>query len=59
MKLFLQGDVPAESRTRLVDYLREARDAAQPIYWTAEDVENHRLRTVTHLTLTLPEFQLN
>jgi hypothetical protein len=57
--LFLQGDVPAESRARLLGYLRKARARKVPVYWTPEDASDHTVRTVCHLALTLPEFQLD
>jgi uncharacterized protein (DUF1800 family) len=57
--VFLQGDVPAESRSRLLDYLKQTRTTKYPVYWTPDDVANHRFRAVTHLVLTLPEFQLD
>ena len=59
LRLFLQGDVPAESRAKLVTYLRQAKDRPVPVYWTANDAADHRVRAVCHLVLTLPEFQLN
>ena len=57
--VFLQRDVPAEARTALLEYLARAKTTKYPAFWTSDDVANHRLRTVAHLTLTLPEFQLN
>ncbi len=57
--IFFQGDVPGESRSRLLDYLKQSRATKFPVYWTADDVANHRIRAVTHLVLTLPEFQLD
>ena len=57
--LFLQGDVPAESRTRLERYQQQSQQQSPPPYWTEEDVTNHRLRSLCHLVLTLPEFQLD
>jgi uncharacterized protein (DUF1800 family) len=59
LTVFLQRDVPAESRSKLLDYLRTSKAAAYPPYWSAEDIAQHRLRTVARLTLTLPEFQLD
>jgi uncharacterized protein (DUF1800 family) len=56
--VFLQGDVPGESRARLLDYLAMSKTTKHPVYWTADDVTNHRLRAVAHLVLTIPEFQL-
>ena len=56
---FLQGGVPPEAREKLLGYLDQAKRTRHPIYWTPDDVQNHRLRAVTHLVLTLPEFQLN
>jgi hypothetical protein len=59
LDLFLQGDVPPDAAAGLRDYLASAKAAKVPSYWTPADAAAHRLRTVTHLTLTLPEFQLN
>lgn len=58
LTVFLQNDVSGDVRTRLLDYARSARTARVPVYWTHADVDAHRLRTLAHLTLTLPEFQL-
>jgi hypothetical protein len=43
----------------LLAYCAESRKAKHPAYWSDADVSQHRLRTVTHLALTLPEFQLD
>jgi uncharacterized protein (DUF1800 family) len=59
LDLFFQGDVPAESRSRLLEYQRHASRQAMPVYWTPQDVADHHVRTVCHLVLTLPEFQLD
>jgi uncharacterized protein (DUF1800 family) len=59
LRLFLQSDVPAESRDRLLDYARRAHKQPVPVYWTADDAAAHRVRTLCHLVLTLPEFQLD
>jgi uncharacterized protein (DUF1800 family) len=59
LRLFLQGDVAQESRTKLIEYLGKARKSARPVYWTDEDAADHRVRTLCHLVLTLPEFQLD
>src|SRR2546423_739199 len=55
LQLFLQGDVPAASRSRLLDYEQHARRQKVPVYWTAQDAADHRVRTLCHLVLTLPE----
>jgi uncharacterized protein (DUF1800 family) len=57
--VFLQNDVSADARAKMLDYLASAKKLKYPVYWTDEDAANHRLRTVAHLTLTLPEFQLD
>ncbi|QDU20132.1 DUF1800 domain-containing protein [Urbifossiella limnaea] len=57
--VFLQGDVPAGSRERLLGYLEQAKGVRHPGYWSAADAAGHRSRAVTHLVLTLPEFQLD
>jgi uncharacterized protein (DUF1800 family) len=59
LRLFLQGDVAAESRNRLLDYQRRAHKQTVPVYWTATDATEHRVRALCHLVLTLPEFQLD
>jgi uncharacterized protein (DUF1800 family) len=59
LRLFLQGDVPAESRSRLLEYERHAGQQKVPVYWTAQDAADHRVRTLCHLVLTLSEFQLD
>jgi uncharacterized protein (DUF1800 family) len=58
LKLFLQGDVPAESRRRLIAYLKKAHTVKAPVWWTDQDAADHRVRALCHLVLTLPEFQL-
>ena len=59
LDVFLQGDVPAAARRKLLAYCADARKAKYPTYWSDADATRHRLRTVAHLTLTLPEFQLD
>jgi uncharacterized protein (DUF1800 family) len=59
LRLFLQGDVPDESRSKLLRYLGEAHKQSVPVYWSAEDAADHRVRSLCHLVLTLPEFQLD
>jgi uncharacterized protein (DUF1800 family) len=57
--LFLQGDVPAASRERLIDYVDRSQKQSVPVFWTTKDTETHRVRALCHLALTLPEFQLD
>src|SRR5262245_3797425 len=57
--LFLQGDVPDAARDKLLDYLKTTKNGKFPAYWSEDDIANHRTRAVTHLVLTLPEYQLN
>jgi uncharacterized protein (DUF1800 family) len=57
--LFLQGDVPRESRAKLLKYQEEAPNQTVPVYWTEQDAAEHRVRALCHLVLTLPEFQLD
>jgi hypothetical protein len=51
--------VPADARNRLLQYAADAERQSYPVYWTAEDAANHRTRTLCHLVLCLPEFQLD
>jgi uncharacterized protein (DUF1800 family) len=59
LRLFLQADVSSETRARLFQYQQQAHHQKLPVYWTVEDAEEHRVRALCHLVLTLPEFQLD
>jgi hypothetical protein len=59
LTLFLQNDVPAETRARLAEYQKKAHTAGLPVYWTEQDAADHRVRALCHLVLTLPEYQLD
>src|SRR5262249_44948242 len=56
LDLFLQGDVPETTRSRLAAYQGTRQNV--PVYWAPEDAADHRVRALCHLVLTLPEFQL-
>lgn len=56
--VFLQHDVPATAKEKLLAHLADSAKSRYPAFWTSDDVSRHRLRTVAHLVLTLPEFQL-
>jgi uncharacterized protein (DUF1800 family) len=58
LRLFLQGDVPAETRQRLLDYAASAERQTYPVFWTPEDAAAQRVRAMCHLVLCVPEFQL-
>jgi hypothetical protein len=58
LRLFLQGEVPDGSRQRLREYLASSQAQKVPVFWTKSDAEDHRVRTLCYLVLTLPEFQL-
>lgn len=59
LTIFLQNDVPNGTRNRLRQYMQQARNNPVPVFWTSQDAENQRIRSLCHLVLTLPEFQLN
>ena len=59
VRLFLQGDVPADARQRLLDYMDGARRQTYPVFWTENDAADQRVRALCHLVLCLPEFQLD
>ncbi len=59
LELFLQNDVPADDVQRLRDYMERSHKQPVPVYWTAQDITDNRVRTLCHLVLTLPEFQLD
>ena len=56
--VFHQHDVPAAAKEKLLAHLADTAKTKYPAFWTRDDVSKHRLRTLAHLTLTLPEFQL-
>jgi uncharacterized protein (DUF1800 family) len=58
LRLFLHDDVPAEARNKLVAYQEKARKQRVPVFWTEQDAADHRIRTLAHLALTMPEYQL-
>jgi uncharacterized protein (DUF1800 family) len=59
LDLFLQGDVSEEAREKLLQYQRQSHKMKVPVYWTAEDAADSRVRALCHLVLTQPEFQLD
>ncbi len=59
LKLFLQDDVGAEARGRLLAYARQAKNQPAPVFWSRDDTDNQRTRALCHLVLTMPEFQLD
>jgi uncharacterized protein (DUF1800 family) len=59
VELFLQGDLPGESRARLTTYIHQARAQRPPAYEIEDVATNHPIRALCHLVLTLPEFQLD
>jgi hypothetical protein len=59
LRVFLQGDVPAPARDRLLDYCRQTRGQSVPVYWTSADADDQRVRSLCYLVLTQPEFQLD
>ena len=61
LRLFLQGDVPAETRTRLLDYLQQPRSKQKVPGRTGRrrTPPTTASRALCHLVLTLPEFQLD
>jgi hypothetical protein len=58
LSVFLQHDVPATAKNKLLAHLAESAKAKPPAFWTSDEVAAHRVRTVAHLVLTLPEVQL-
>src|SRR5262245_5282546 len=59
VKLFLQGDVPEDTRRRLGEYLTQARKTKYPVYWSERRAAEHPVISACHLVLTLPEYQLD
>jgi uncharacterized protein (DUF1800 family) len=59
LDLFLQGDAPGETKARLVEYAKKSRNQTFPAYWSEEDKADYRVRSLCHLVLTQPEYQLD
>ncbi len=59
LELFLQGDASPDAQAEIEAYVKNSQSTNYPPFWSAEDRAQHRLRALTHLTLTIPEFQLN
>ncbi|GIW80093.1 MAG: hypothetical protein KatS3mg105_1900 [Gemmatales bacterium] len=59
LDLFLEGEVPPETRQNLLDYMQKSKKQPVPVFWTSRDAHQHRVRALCHLVLTQPEFQLD
>jgi uncharacterized protein (DUF1800 family) len=59
LTVFLQNDLPADSRSRLQEYQQRAHKQAAPVYWSEDEAADHRTRALCRLVLTLPEYQLS
>jgi uncharacterized protein (DUF1800 family) len=59
LQLFLQNDVPEETRKKISDYAATASKQKLPAYWTAQDATENRVVSLCHLVMTLPEYQLD
>jgi uncharacterized protein (DUF1800 family) len=58
LQLMLQGDVPEETRKKVIDYATNNMQKV-PSYWTEQDAAEHRVFSLCHLVMTLPEYQLS
>lgn len=56
--LFLQGQVPDATRSQLSNRLKQLEQQKYPPYWSKEFVQEYQIRSLCHLVMTLPEFQL-
>ncbi len=59
LDLLLQGDVPEETRKRIFEYAKASTKQKLPSYWTQQDIAEHRVISLCHLVMTLPEYQLS
>jgi len=58
LRIFLQDDLPAAARNRLLEYARQTQKQTTPVYLTDDDAAAQRIRTLSHMVLTMPEYQL-
>ncbi len=59
LQLFLRNDVAPETRRNMLEYAQKAKEQAYPVYWSEQRKTEHRVTSLCHLVLTLPEFQLD
>jgi uncharacterized protein (DUF1800 family) len=57
-KLFLQSDIPAATQAKIDERCSQLTAQKYPVYWSKEFIEDARIRSICHLILTLPEYQL-
>lgn len=57
-ELLLQDDLPATTRERLQLRMKQLREQKYARYWNAELIMEYQIRSMCHLIMTLPEFQL-
>lgn len=59
LDLLLQGDVPPAAKSKIVERTAELHRQKYPAFWTKDFIAEHTVRSLCHLILTLPEFQLS
>jgi hypothetical protein len=59
LDLLLQGDVPPTAKSKIVERTAELHRQKYPAFWTKDFIAEHIIRSLCHLILTLPEFQLS
>lgn len=59
LNVFLQGDVPADTRQRIRTYAKNSQQQRFPAFYSEQDQAEQRMIGICHLVLTLPEYQLD
>ncbi|WP_020472054.1 DUF1800 domain-containing protein [Zavarzinella formosa] len=59
LDLFLQGDVPVETRNRINEYASTVTKQKTPRFWSKRDIVEQQAVSLCHLVMTLPEYQLD
>lgn len=57
-QLLLQDDIPNTTRERLQSRMKQLQNQRYARYWNAELITEYQIRSMCHLIMTLPEFQL-
>ncbi|HMP18140.1 MAG TPA: DUF1800 domain-containing protein [Gemmatales bacterium] len=57
-KLLLQGDIPMGTRQKLEERQVQLASQKYPAYWNRDFIHDAQIRSLCHLMLTLPEYQL-
>jgi uncharacterized protein (DUF1800 family) len=59
LEVFLQKEIPTQTRDKLLDFAAHSNPKSFPSYWSEERKSEHKAISLCHMILTLPEWQLD